>query len=172
MTKEVNISLVRSNPDNPRIIKDDKFKRLVESVKTFPEMLKIRPIVVDESMMVLGGNMRLKACKDGGIKKIWIHVVEGWSEDKKKEFTIKDNVGFGDWDWNALANEWDAEKLEDWGLEIPDFSQENENDDFNNLEKNQIIELSYTEKDYNKVKEGLSKIASTPEGAVWSLLNF
>ena len=84
MTKEVNINLVRSNPDNPRIIKDDKFKRLVESVKTFPEMLKIRPIVVDESMMVLGGNMRLKACKDAGIKKIWIHVVEGWSEDKKK----------------------------------------------------------------------------------------
>ena len=122
MIKQVDVSLILSNPDNPRIIKNDKFKRLVESVKTFPEMLEVRPIVVDESMMVLGGNMRLKACKDAGIKKIWTHVVEGWSEDKKKEFTIKDNVGFGEWDWNALANEWDAEKLEDWGLEIPDFN--------------------------------------------------
>tara|TARA_R100000951_G_scaffold56870_1_gene47744 strand:- start:269 stop:1435 length:1167 start_codon:yes stop_codon:yes gene_type:complete len=133
MIKEVKINLIKSNPDNPRIIKDDKFKRLVESVKTFPEMLKIRPIVVDESMMVLGGNMRLKACKEVGIKKILVHVVEGWTEDKKKEFTIKDNVGFGEWDWNALANEWDAEKLEDWGLEIPDFAineLEAEEDDY------------------------------------------
>ena len=133
MRKQVDVSLILSNSHNPRIIKDDKFKSLVESLKGFPEMLEIRPIVVDESMMVLGGNMRLKACREAGIKKIWIHVVEGWTEDQKKEFTIKDNVGFGEWDWNALANEWDVEKLEDWGLDIPDFAineLEAEEDDY------------------------------------------
>jgi len=169
MREQVDVSLILSNPHNPRIIKDYKFNKLVESLKGFPEMLEIRPIVVDESMMILGGNMRLKACREAGIKKIWVHAVEGWTEDQKKQFIIKDNIGFGEWDWNALANDWDAEKLEEWGLEIPDFTQDKDEDD---LEQNEIIELSYTKKDYDKVREGLSKIASTPEGAVWSLLNF
>ena len=133
MKKEININLILSNPDNPRIIKDDKFKKLVQSIKDFPEMLEKRPIVVDETMMVLGGNMRLKACKDAGIKKTWVDVAEGWTEEQKKEFIVKDNVGFGEWDWDTLANDWDAEKLEDWGLDIPDFAineLEAEEDDY------------------------------------------
>lgn len=169
MIKQIDINLILSNPDNPRVIKDEKFKQLVKSLKGFPEMLKIRPIVVDESMMILGGNMRLNACKEVGMKKVWINIVEDWTDRQKKEFIIKDNVGFGEWYWDVLANDWDAEKLEDWGLDIPDFTQEKEEDD---LEQNEIIELSYPQKDYDKVREGLSKIASTPEGAVWSLLNF
>ena len=81
-------------------------------------MLEKRAIVVDEAMMVLGGNMRLKACRDAGIKKVWVDVAEGWTEEQKKEFIVKDNVGFGDWDWDAIANEWEEDKLDDWGLDV------------------------------------------------------
>ena len=118
MIKQVNINEVLTNPNNPRTIKDDKFKKLVKSIKEFPQMLEKRAIVVDEAMMVLGGNMRLKACKDAGIKKVWVDVAEGWTEEQKKEFIVKDNVGFGDWDWDAIANEWEEDKLDDWGLDV------------------------------------------------------
>jgi hypothetical protein len=118
MKKQVKISEIKNNTNNPRIIKDDKFKKLVKSIKEFPQMLEKRPIVVDETMMVLGGNMRLKACLEAGLKEVWIDVAEGWTEDQKKEFIIKDNVGFGEWDWDTLANEWDIEMLEDWGLDV------------------------------------------------------
>ena len=118
MIKQVNINEVLTNPNNPRTIKDDKFKKLVKSIKEFPQMLEKRAIVVDEAMMVLGGNMRLKACRDAGIKKVWVDVAEGWTEEQKKEFIVKDNVGFGDWDWDAIANEWEEDKLDDWGLDV------------------------------------------------------
>jgi ParB-like chromosome segregation protein Spo0J len=117
MKKQVKISEIKNNTNNPRIIKDDKFKKLVKSIKEFPQMLEKRPIVVDETMMVLGGNMRLKACLEAGLKEVWIDVAEGWTEDQKQEFIVKDNVGFGEWDWDTLANEWDIEMLEDWGLD-------------------------------------------------------
>jgi len=118
MKKQVKISEIKNNTNNPRIIKDDKFKKLVKSIKDFPQMLEKRPIVVDETMMVLGGNMRLKACLEAGLKEVWIDVAEGWTEDQKKEFIIKDNVGFGEWDWDAIANEWEQENLDDWGLDV------------------------------------------------------
>jgi|TARA_B110000908_G_C10195913_1_gene422876 ParB-like chromosome segregation protein Spo0J len=118
MKKEVKISVVKNNPNNPRLIKDDKFKKLVKSIKSFPEMLEKRPIVVDEDMMVLGGNMRLKASAEAGLKTVWIDVAEGWSKEQKAEFVIKDNASFGEWDWDILANEWDNEKLNDWGLDV------------------------------------------------------
>mgnify|MGYP003628010955 CR=1 FL=1 len=118
MIKQVNINEVLTNPNNPRTIKDDKFKKLVKSIKEFPQMLEKRAIVVDEAMMVLGGNMRLKACKDAGIKMVWVDVAEGWTEEQKKEFIVKDNVGFGEWDWDAIANEWEEDKLDDWGLDV------------------------------------------------------
>jgi DNA modification methylase len=133
MKKQVKISEIKNNTNNPRIIKDDKFKKLVKSIKEFPQMLEKRPIVVDETMMVLGGNMRLKACLEAGLKEVWIDVAEGWTEDQKQEFIVKDNVGFGEWDWDTLANEWDIEMLEDWGLDIPDFAVkelEAEEDDY------------------------------------------
>ena len=118
MKQQVKISKVKGNPNNPRIIKNDKFKKLVTSIKEFPEMLKLRPIVVDEDMMVLGGNMRLKASKDAGLKEVWIEVAEGLTEEQKKEFIVKDNVGFGEWEWDMLANEWDSSKLAEWGLDV------------------------------------------------------
>jgi DNA modification methylase len=117
----VNINKVRTNPNNPRIIKDDKFQKLVKSIQEFPQMLEIRPIVVNDEMIVLGGNMRLKACQEAGIKEIPIIKASNLTEEQQKEFIIKDNVGFGEWDWNDLANNWDSDKLEEWGLDIPGF---------------------------------------------------
>jgi DNA modification methylase len=130
--KVVKISDIKSNPNNPRIIKDDKFKKLVESIKGFPEMANVRPIVVNTDMIVLGGNMRLKAMKEAGWKEAPIQIVD-WDEQKQKEFIVKDNVGFGEWDWDDLANNWEAEELTDWGLDIPNFDAtvlEAEEDDF------------------------------------------
>ena len=118
MKQQVKISTVKGNPSNPRIIKNDKFKKLVTSIKEFPEMLKLRPIVVDEDMIVLGGNMRLKASKDAGLKEVWIEVAEGLTEEQKKEFIVKDNVGFGEWEWDMLSNEWDSVQLTEWGLDV------------------------------------------------------
>lgn len=114
------ISEVKLNPNNPRIIKDDKFKKLVQSIKDFPEMLNIRPIVVNQDMIILGGNMRYKACKEAGLKEIPI-IITDLSEDKQREFLIKDNTSGGEWDWEVLANEWNSEKLEEWGLDLPGF---------------------------------------------------
>tara|TARA_R100000781_G_scaffold65865_1_gene41449 strand:+ start:2930 stop:3508 length:579 start_codon:yes stop_codon:yes gene_type:complete len=130
MKQQVKISKVKGNPDNPRIIKNDKFKKLVKSIQEFPEMLKLRPIVVDEDMIVLGGNMRLKASKEAGLKEVWIEIAEGLTEEQKKEFIVKDNVGFGEWDWDILANEWGNVKLGEWGMDIwqPEESVSNETD--------------------------------------------
>ena len=118
MKQQVKISKVKGNPSNPRVIKNDKFKKLVKSIQEFPEMLKLRPIVVDEDMMVLGGNMRLRASKEAGLKEVWIEIAEGLTEEQKKEFIVKDNVGFGEWEWDILANEWDSVQLADWGLDV------------------------------------------------------
>lgn len=112
------ISKVRPNSENPRYIKDEKFKKLVQSIKEFPEMMPVRPIVVNKEMVVLGGNMRLKAMQEAGLERVWVEVVD-WSEEKQREFIIKDNVGFGEWDWDELANTWDAEELKDWGMDVP-----------------------------------------------------
>ena len=118
MKQQVKISKVKGNPSNPRIIKNDKFKKLVKSIKEFPEMLKLRPIVVDEDFMVLGGNMRLKASKEAGLSEVWIDIAEGLTEEQKNEFIVKDNVGFGEWEWDILANEWDSVELAEWGLDV------------------------------------------------------
>ena len=116
--KNVKLSEVKSNPNNPRIIKDDKFSKLVKSIKEFPKMLEIRPIVVNADMIVLGGNMRLKACKEAGLKEVPVIFAHDLTEDEQRQFIIKDNVGFGEWDWDMLANEWEPELLESWGLEV------------------------------------------------------
>ncbi len=109
---------IQNNPSNPSVVRDDKFKKLVKSIKEFPDMLDLRPIVVNEDLVVLGGNMRLRACKDAGLKEVPV-IVTKISEAKQKEFIIKDNLGYGEWDWEMIANEWDAELLEDWGMDIP-----------------------------------------------------
>jgi len=119
------ISDVKLNPNNPRLIKDDKFKKLVQSIKEFPEMLSIRPIVVNQDMIILGGNMRFRACKEAGIKEIPV-IVTDLSEEKQREFLIKDNTSGGEWDWDMIANEWDADELEAWGLDLPVFDIKDE----------------------------------------------
>jgi len=116
---KVEIRKLKSNPKNPRFIKDEKFRKLVKSIKEFPEMLDIRPIVVDENMIVLGGNMRLKACIEAGLKEVPILVADNLTPEQQEEFIIKDNSSFGEWDWDILANEWDVKNLNDWGLDVP-----------------------------------------------------
>lgn len=133
MIQNVPINIVKANPNNPRIIKDDKFAKLVKSINEFPQMLNLRPIVVNDDMVVLGGNMRLKACKEAGLKEIPIIKASELTEQQQKEFIVKDNVGYGEWDWSDLANNWDAEQLQDWGLDIPGFDAievQAEEDDF------------------------------------------
>ena len=158
----VDIKTVKSNPNNPRIIKDDKFKKLVNSIKEFPKMLEIRPIVVNDDMVVLGGNMRLKACKEAGLKKIPIIMASELTEDEQKQFIIKDNVSGGEWDWEMLANEWNAEELDAWGLDVPDFGKEieaEEQEDLSDKLKSHFkIEIicnseEQQEKTYNKLIE-------------------
>ena len=121
--KLVNIKEVKPNPKNPRVIKDGKFQKLVKSIQEFPDMLNKRPLIVftdvDGKYCVLGGNMRLKALNELKFKEIPVIVADEWTEEQKNEFLIKDNVGFGEWDWDSLANEWDVEKLDDWGLDLP-----------------------------------------------------
>jgi len=119
------VSKLKANPSNPRVIKDEKFKKLVKSLQEFPEMMEKRPMVcvtdVDGRIYPLGGNMRLRAIQELGMKEIpdaWVMMADDWTEDKRREFTIKDNVGFGEWEWDQLANEWDAELLVDWGLDV------------------------------------------------------
>lgn len=130
------ISSIKPNPKNPRIIKDDKFKKLVKSIQEFPQMLEKRPLVcftdTDGKYVVLGGNMRLKASQEVGLTELPVMLADDWTEEQKNEFLIKDNVGFGEWDWEQLANEWDTEELTEWGLDIPNF---------NNDEVGDIIEL-------------------------------
>jgi ParB-like chromosome segregation protein Spo0J len=127
----IGINGIKINPNNPRIIKDDKFHKLVNSIKEFPKMLEIRPIVVNDNMIVLGGNMRLKACKKAGLKEVPIIKASDLTEEEQRQFIIKDNVSGGEWDWDMLANEWDIEQLDQWGLDIPNKKEVDEQDLFN-----------------------------------------
>jgi hypothetical protein len=175
-----NIAEIKPNPKNPRIIKDDKFAKLVKSIRDFPQMLEKRPLIcftdTDKKLVVLGGNMRLKAANEVGLKELPVILADDWTEEQKAEFLIKDNVGFGEWDWDELANDWDAEQLTDWGLDIPgfeepiDYSDKNKEIDIDSMDDEMIIKLKYTEDEYNIVKGQLLKIASNPEQAVWKLL--
>lgn len=178
------ITDIKPNPNNPRIIKDDKFQKLVKSIQEFPEMMAKRPIVcvtdVDGKLYPLGGNMRLKAIQELKYKTIpdeWITLADDWTAEQRSEFVIKDNIGYGEWDWDSLANEWDVKKLDDWGLNIPnfkntelDYSGKNKEIDIDDLDGTMTIKLNFSEADYWHVKQQLSEIASTPEQAVWKLL--
>ena len=139
----VKLSQLKSNPNNPRIIKDDKFRKLVQSIQDFPEMLEARPIVCDPDGVVLGGNMRLKACREAGLKEVPAYVVT-WEEAKQREFIIKDNVGFGEWDWDELANTWDPIQLEEWGLDVWQPEQEPPLDELIGEEKDNPATMKIT----------------------------
>lgn len=136
---KLKISELKQNPNNPRIIKDDKFKKLVQSIKDFPEMLDAREIVINKDHIILGGNMRYKAAKEAGLTEVPVKIVD-WSEDKQRQFIIKDNVSGGEWDWDLLANEWDTDELERWGLdtEFPDFEPATEQEQGKLDEKKKI----------------------------------
>ena len=117
---------IRNNPENPRYIRDEKFEELVKSLKDFPEMIGARPLVVNQRMEALGGNMRLKAMIEAGWTECPVIQVD-WSEEKQREFIIKDNLGYGEWDWDMLANTWDSLQLEEWGMDTPmNWGQEEE----------------------------------------------
>jgi len=135
------INLIKPNSNNPRIIKDDKFKKLVQSIKDFPQMLELRPIVIDENNIVLGGNMRLKACQELGLKDVPTIYAKDLTEDQKKEFIIKDNVGFGEWNWDDLANSWDTEQLTEWGLDIPIDQEIDDIQDGEEIEFEQSLQI-------------------------------
>jgi ParB-like chromosome segregation protein Spo0J len=160
------LSEIKSNPNNPRLIKDDKFKKLVKSLESFPEMMEKRPIVcvtdMDGKLYPLGGNMRLKALKELKYKDIpdsWVTMADEWTEEQRREFLIKDNVGFGEWDWDMIANEWDAEQVEEWGLDVPIFGESNEQKDLSstidNLYRIEIVckDEEHQENTYNKLIE-------------------
>lgn len=160
----VPVTKIKPNPKNPRIIKDVKFNKLVSSIKEFPEMLELRPIVVDEDMVVLGGNMRLKACIAAGLKEVPITIADKLTEEQKAEFIIKDNASFGEWDWDLLANEWEASELAEWGIDIPFDSEpkESENEYTQKIDapvyeptgdKPEIVELYKIEKYNDLVRE-------------------
>ena len=171
----MNINEIKPNPSNPRIIKDDKFKKLVKSIQDFPQMLELRPIVIDENNVVLGGNMRLKACIEAGLKDVPVKQAKELTEEQKKEFIVKDNVGYGEWDWDDLANNWDEQLLTEWGLDIPNFdtgsfADQNKELSLDDVSDSMSINLKYTEEEYYIVKEQLLKIAPTPEQAIWKLL--
>jgi ParB-like chromosome segregation protein Spo0J len=160
-TIKAKIKDIKTNPNNPRYIKDEKFNKLVQSIKELPEMLQLRPIVVNEEMVVLGGNMRLKACQKAGLKEVPIIKASDLTPEQQEEFIIKDNVGFGSWDWDILANEWDAEKLDDWGMDVwqqaedvdysilDDEDMEDQLNDFTNGVK-KAIQIEFNSEDYEK----------------------
>ncbi|QDP49296.1 MAG: hypothetical protein Unbinned3065contig1007_10 [Prokaryotic dsDNA virus sp.] len=152
MKQKIKLYKIKGNPKNPRIIKDDKFKKLVKSIKEFPEMLEKRPIVVDENLMVLGGNMRLRASKDAGLKEVWIDIAEGWTQEQKDEFVVKDNVNFGEWEWDILANEWDSVQLAEWGLDVWQNEDDEQNNDVKDISDN-ISEEFRVEIELNSERE-------------------
>jgi hypothetical protein len=138
---------IKPNPDNPRVIRDEKFKRLCKSIQDFPKMMELRPIVIDSDNVVLGGNMRLKALQSLGFKDVpdsWVKRAEDLTEEEKKRFIITDNAGFGEWDWDMLANEWNADDLVQWGLDVPNFEIEPSSDELIGEEKNKPATLKIT----------------------------
>jgi len=161
----VKISQIKPNPKNPRTIKDERFEKLKKSIQDFPDMLNKRPLVcftdTDGKYVVLGGNMRLKAAKDLGLKELPIILADEWTEEQKAEFLIKDNVGYGEWEWQQLATDWDNQKLEEWGLEIPIFKNGDEDelkdisDTIKNLYRIEIVcqDEEHQENTYNKLIE-------------------
>lgn len=174
----ININKIKPNKNNPRIIRDVAFERLVKSIKDFPEMLEIRPIVINADMEILGGNQRYRACIDAGLKEIPIIRAESLTAEQQRKFTIKDNLSEGEWDWDALANEWNNEELNDWGLNVPDYLSADVNiDDFfednGESEKEQKFKiiLEYTEEDYNAVQEAFKKYTGSKEDIIYKLLD-
>ena len=155
---------IKPNPNNPRVLRDDKFQKLKQSITEFPKMLSLRPMVIDENNVVLGGNMRLRALQELGftdVDEAWVKRSSDLTEDEKKRFIIADNVAFGEWDWDTLANDWEVVDLEAWGLDIPQFDEGNSedledlSDKIKSMFKIEVIckDEQEQEKTYNKLIE-------------------
>lgn len=175
------IESVKPNPNNPRVVRDRKFEALVRSIREFPEMLSVRPIVVNEEMIVLGGNQRLRACQAAEMKQVPVGIARGWTKEQQEEFIVKDNNDVGEWDWIKLAEQFGKDRVEKWGVDFPvvselsaqdmdKFFKDNPKDAGAESESKHSITLHFTEADFARVKEALGKIAGTPEMAVWRLL--
>jgi hypothetical protein len=168
----MNLSKIKINPNNPRVIKDDKFEKLKKSIKDFPKMMELRPMVINSDNIVLGGNMRLKALKELGYKEVpdeWVKRAEDLTEDEQRQFIIKDNVGFGEHDWEMLATEWDADELSDWGLDIVGFNADAEEfgEDFSlpDGDKEPFQQQTYTLADAQaeQIKNAIADVKKTEE---------
>lgn len=155
---------IKPNPNNPRVLRDEKFQKLKQSITEFPKMLSLRPMVIDENNVVLGGNMRLRALQELGftdIDEAWVKRSSDLTEEEKKRFIIADNVAFGEWDWDTLANDWEVVDLEAWGMEIPQFDEGNDedledlSDKIKSMFKIEVIckDEQEQEKTYNKLIE-------------------
>jgi hypothetical protein len=164
----MNINLIIANPNNPRICKDHKFKQLVKSIQDFPQMLELRPIVIDENNMVLGGNMRLKACIEAGLTDVPVIHANNLTEEKKREFIIKDNVSFGSHDWSELANNWDVDLIQEWGLDIIGFDNVEDLGEGFNLpdgDKSPFQQMTFTlaDEQATQLKNAIEEIKRTEE---------
>lgn len=177
----VPIAKLKANPSNPRVLRDEKFIKLKKSITEFPDMLQKRPIVavtdVDGKLMVLGGNMRLRACKDLGLKEVPVILADDWTEEQRRRFIIADNVGFGEWNYDDLANEWDAVELVEWGLDLPiptnfdvdDFFKDGGSDGGKEAGPHSIV-LNYTEEEFHKVIARLGELGGSREQAIYKAL--
>jgi ParB-like chromosome segregation protein Spo0J len=154
---------IKPNPNNPRVLRDDKFQKLKQSITEFPKMLSLRPMVIDENNVVLGGNMRLRALQELGftdVEEAWVKRSSDLTEDEKKRFIIADNVAFGEWDWDTLANDWEVVDLEAWGLEIPFYDEEVKEEQSKEEEDFKTLELNFNAWDYKNVVARLKQIDS------------
>jgi hypothetical protein len=167
--ERVDIRQVRQNPDNPRVIKDNKFQKLVKSIQELPQMLELRPIVVNRDMIVLGGNMRLKACEAAGLTQVPVVFADNLTPEQEREFIIKDNSSFGEWDWDLLANEWDVEQLQDWGMDIGGFDlspdEFDESFELPDGDKSPFQQMTFTMADEQQaiIKNAIDDIKKTEE---------
>jgi hypothetical protein len=162
------ITDIKPNPNKPRLIKDNKFKQLVKSIQDFPQMLELRPIVIDENNMVLGGNMRLKACIEAGLTDVPVIHANNLTEEKKREFIIKDNVSFGSHDWSELANNWDVDLIQEWGLDIIGFDNVEDLGEGFNLpdgDKSPFQQMTFTlaDEQATQLKNAIEEIKRTEE---------
>tara|TARA_R110002153_G_scaffold32752_11_gene99095 strand:+ start:1225 stop:1785 length:561 start_codon:yes stop_codon:yes gene_type:complete len=175
--KKEKIEKIKKNEDNPRFIREPKFNALVKSIQDFPEMLDLRPIVVDEDMIVLGGNMRLRACIEAGLSEVPVMIAEGLTPDQKKEFIVKDNVGFGQWDFDMLANTYDSKELLDWGMDVPQYMTGDDDlkgffddDDKEHEETLPKIILEYTQEDFDQIIIALDQLEGSKESIIFDLV--
>jgi len=167
--ERVDIRQIRPNPENPRVIKDNKFQKLVKSITELPQMLELRPIVVNKDMIVLGGNMRLKACEAAGLTEVPVVFADNLTPEQEREFIIKDNSSFGEWDWDLLANEWDVDQLQEWGMDIGGFDlspdEFDESFELPDGDKSPFQQMTFTMADEQQtiIKNAIADIKKTEE---------